>query len=115
MVVIIVTYDVEKALKPYHNIRMMLDSIPRNAWDIFLPENEAQLAVLESNILFFRRRQKEREQVMGIQQLCGFPLRPNESLREVNIKARLAGKKKEKLRKRYNEDRGRSDNDQQEQ
>jgi hypothetical protein len=106
VVVIFMNYDIDKALKPYHNIRMMLENIPRNAWEIFLPNSEAKLGVLESNILFFRRRQKERDQVMGIQQLCGFPLRPNESLRETTIRARLAGKKKDQLRKKYNENRG---------
>lgn len=96
-------YDVDRALQPYYNIRMMLEGIPRSVWDLLLPEREERLALLESNILFFKRRAKEREQVINIQRLCGFPLRPNESLREVNIKARLAGLKKDQLRKRYND------------
>lgn len=102
-------YDVERALQPYYNIRMMLDGIPRDIWRLLLPEREEKLALLESNILFFRRRAKEREQVMNIQKLCGFALRPNESLREVSIRARLAGLKKEQLRKRYNDRRRHGD------
>lgn len=108
-------YDVERALQPYYNIRMMLEGIPRDIWQLLLPDREERLALLESNILFFKRRAKEREQVINIQRLCGFPLRPNESLREVNIKARLAGLKKEQLRKKYNDrkdkDRESDDND----
>ena len=102
-------YDVDRALQPYYNIRMMLDGIPRDIWRVLLPDREERLALLESNILFFKRRAKEREQVINIQRLCGFPLRPNESLREVNIKARLAGLKKEQLRKKFN-DRKHGDN-----
>ncbi len=104
-------YDIDKALKPFHNIRMMLEGVPRDIWDTILPANEAKLALLESNILFFKRRAKEREQVMNIQKLCGFPLRPNESLREVNIKARLAGHRKDRLRRKYNENRGQQNSD----
>jgi len=98
-------YDIDQALKPYYNIQMMLDHIPRDIWDLFLPAQEEKLAVLESNILFFRRRARERDQVMSIQRLCGFPLRPNESLRETNIRAKLAGLRKEQLRRRQNENR----------
>lgn len=98
-------YDLDIALKPFHNIRMLLEGIPRELWDIFLPAHEEKLAILESNILFFKRRAKERDQVMSVQRLCGFPLRPNESLRKVNIKARLAGLKKDQLRQRYNQKR----------
>ncbi len=96
-------YDVDRALQPYYNIRMMLEGVPRDIWTVLLPDREERLALLESNILFFKRRAKEREQVINIQRLCGFPLRPNESLREVNIKARLAGLKKEQLRKKFND------------
>lgn len=96
-------YDVDRALQPYYNIRMMLEGVPRDIWQVLLPDREERLALLESNILFFKRRAKEREQVINIQRLCGFPLRPNESLREVNIKARLAGLKKEQLRKKFND------------
>lgn len=104
-------YDIDKALQPFYNVRQMLEGIPRDIWDVFLPAAEEKLAVLESNILFFRRRAKDRDQVMSIQRLCGFPLRPNSSLRETNIKARLAGLQKEKLRQKYLENRNRDSED----
>ena len=102
-------YNLEIALQPYHNIRTMLKGIPRELWDIFLPSSEEKLAILESNILFFKRRAGERDQVMSIQRLCEFPLRPNESLRKANIRARLAGLRKEQLRQRYNQNRRNTD------
>jgi len=98
-------YDANLALKPYQNIRTMLEGIPRELWDILLPANEEILPILESNIVFFRQRARNRDQVMSIQRLCGFPLRPNESLRKTNIQARLAGLKKSQLHQQYNQKR----------
>jgi hypothetical protein len=97
------TYDVNKALKSYHNIKQMLNGIPAELWDIFLPAHEKDLSTLETGILTFRTRAAEREKVIAMQRLLGFPLRPNSSLRETRIKARIEGLKKDLLRKRRNE------------
>lgn len=84
-------YDVEKALFHYDNIQMMLEGVPEELWDIFLPEEEDDLPDMEFNIINFRRRANERDQVMALQELCDLPLRPNMSLREARQKARLQG------------------------
>ena len=96
------TYNVNKALKSYHNIRQMLKGIPAELWDIFLPAREKDLSQLETSILSFRTRAEERNKVIAMQRLLGFPLRPNSSLREMQIRARIEGMKKDMLRKKRN-------------
>ena len=91
------TKEIEKALPSYHNVRDMLESIPRNARDLFLPDDEAGLAMLEADILAQRKRDIERDKVVAIQKLCKFPLRPNESFRDVAARARNLGLKNSKL------------------
>lgn len=89
--------EIEKVLPSYYNVQHMLESIPRNAWDLFLPEDEGSLAMLEADILAQKKRDIEREKVMAIQKLCNFPLRPNESFQEVAARARIQGLKNSKL------------------
>jgi hypothetical protein len=91
-------YNVEKALKPYRSILAMLSGISRQLWYIFLPENEQGLSSLEANIVAFRKKEMDREKVISIQKLCGFPLRPNVPLSEMLIKARIQEMKSRKNR-----------------
>lgn len=95
-------------LAEYPNIATMLKDIPINARYIFLPSSESGLAQLEMAILSFRARESVRDEVMSLQKLCGFPLRPNMPVREARAKARLEGKKKDALYRQY---RDRSDGD----
>lgn len=97
--------DMLARLGSYLNVRMMLESIPRNAWDVFLPDNEGDLAMLEADILGQKKRDIERDKVMAIQRLCKFPVRPNESLHDVVARARLQGLKNSKLLDDYRQDR----------
>lgn len=92
--------DVRKALRSYPNAQAMLAGMPADLLDIFLPATVEELARLETNILAFKARTIDREKVISLQQLCGFPLRPNSTLREVNARARIQGLKKEKTRKK---------------
>ena len=87
-------------MQNYNEIKRMLSGIPRQRWGIFLPPQRDGLALMESNIVKFRRRANLRERVMNIQRLCGFPLRPNEPLREVEAKARIQGIKRGRIRRR---------------
>ena len=87
-------YDATKALKSYHNVRAMLKRIPKQLWRLFLPETLNGFPILESKILAFRSREVERKKVMAIQQLCGFPLRPNAPLREMAAKVKIHRMKK---------------------
>lgn len=90
-------YDVDIALYHYDNIQMMLDGVPRELWPIFLPDEEDELPDMEFNIINFRRRSDEREQVMALQSLCDLPLRPNQPLREARQRARLQGLRKGRI------------------
>jgi hypothetical protein len=89
-------YEPGKALRSYHNVRMMLKNVPRDLWHIFLPVSADDIAALERNILAFKTREIDREKVITIQKMCGFPLRPNAPLREMLTKVRIQDKKKEK-------------------
>ena len=86
--------DIIKALKSYHNVRAMLKGIPRELWYIFLPASPNGLPILESKILAFRPREADRKKVIAIQQMCGFPLRPNSPLREMAAKVKILRMKK---------------------
>lgn len=87
-------YDIDKALKSYHNIKIMLNNIPRQLWYIFLPDSVGGLHALESKIMAFRPREIDRQKVMAIQLSCNFPLRPNAPLREVSARLRILKLKK---------------------
>jgi hypothetical protein len=87
-------YDAVKTLKSFHNVRVMLRRIPRQLWSIFLPESVSELPDLESRIPAIRAREADRKKVMAIQQMCGFPLRPNASLREMQAKLKILRMKK---------------------
>ena len=91
-------YDPVKALRSYPGVRTMLAGIRRDLWYIFLPASEDELAVLERNILVLKSREVDREKVIAIQKLAGFPFRPNAPLREMLIKARIREMKKAMLR-----------------
>lgn len=97
--------DILERLASYHNVRLMLESIPRNAWDVFLPDNEGDLAMLEADILAQKKRDVERTKVMAIQRLCKLPMRPNASLYDVVAQARIQGLKNSKLLDDYLRDR----------
>lgn len=104
----IVNYNVDTALKPYHNIRRMLNGIPRKMWSAFLPESANDLAQLETSIIKLRRREVERNKVMAIQRLCSFPLRPNDPLQETTAKAKIQGikngRRMDRFRRNENDD-----------
>jgi hypothetical protein len=100
-------YNAEKLPVHYAHVKAMLAGVPRDCWDIFLPNSPKDLRSLERNIIRFEVRQKVRDQVMAIQRLCELPLRPNETLGETQAHARLQGKKKAKLLEEYNQRRRR--------
>lgn len=95
-------YDLKKLQHAYPNTFHMVSDIPEGVWRLLLPASEADLASLEVRLLTFRRREKEREEVMALQKLCGLPLRPNASLHETKVRCRIQGLVKDRLRKRRN-------------
>ncbi len=98
-------YNPKTDLAAYPHIRAMLSGLPLQLWYEFLPATAAGLNDMELNIISFRAKEQERDQVMTLQELCEMPLRPNQSLRETKVKARIQGRKKEALLRRYNKDR----------
>lgn len=96
----------EKALESYPNIKGMLKGLNRQLWYIFLPASMDDLPELERAIVEFREREKERNQVMSIQNLSSLRLRPNESLKETQVKAELKGKMKKELHNKYKNRKG---------
>lgn len=96
---------IEKALKTCHRIKAMLDEIPRELWDIFLPDSVDDIKFMEKSIRKFKTREAERKKVISLQQTNGLPLRPNNSLRETKIKIRIKALKKGKKKNRFRDKR----------
>ena len=95
--------EILAALNAFENIKRMVLQLPTQLWVIFLPDSIKGLALLETNLIVLRKREKSRNKVMAIQKLCGFPLRPNASLRETKIKARVQDLKRD-IKYRNNSD-----------
>jgi len=89
--------DIDKTLALFPSVRHMLEAIPQDLWDIFLPETDSDLAMLEADVIAQQKRDLERSKVMAVQKLCGFPLRPNEPLLEVIARAKIKGMKNSPL------------------
>lgn len=96
--------EILDALDSFPNVMKMLESIPRELWYVFLHDTIESLAMLESDILAQRKRDRERDKVMAIQKLCGFPLRPNEPVQDAIARARIQGLKNNSLLDNYRED-----------
>lgn len=96
--------EILAALYAFRNIKHMIIQLPTQLWEIFLPDTIKGLALLETNLIILKRREKTRNKVMAIQKLCGFPLRPNASLRETRIKARLEDLKRDRRYRNYSDD-----------
>jgi len=71
-----------------------LEKLPRSIRDLFTPKTEDELFELESRIIKFAVRQRERDKVMDLQKEFNLPLRPNQSLKEVLIKIKILSLKK---------------------
>ena len=82
-------YDIEKDFKDYPNVRRMLEKLPHDIWGFFLPKNHNDLYKVELKIISQKISERERNLVMALQRRYGFPVRPNASLREVNIKVKI--------------------------
>ena len=96
-------YDVRKYLSHYPNVRGMIEDIPEQLWDVFLPESEGDLPDMEANVMAFKKRSNEREQAMALQKLCGLEFRPNEELNVTEAKVRIQGLKYRKIYEEHRE------------
>lgn len=72
----------------FHVVKM-LEDIPKDLKDLFLPVTEDDLAQLEMNIVKWLARVQERQKVMQLQKHYGLPLRPNQTLRDVTIRLKI--------------------------
>jgi len=94
-------YDVKKYLSHYPNVKAMLEDIPQELWELFLPESEGDLPDMEANVMAFKARANEREQIMALQKLCGLEFRPNEELKTTEAKVRIQGIKQRKIYEQF--------------
>ncbi len=99
-------YDIEKYLPHYPNLQGMMENVPKQLWNIFLPSSVGGLPDMEANVMLFKKRAREREQAMALQKLCGLPFRPNEQLNITEAKVRIQELKQRELYRRFrnNED-----------
>ena len=96
--------EILNALYSFKNIKQMILPLPPQLWSIFLPNTLKGLALLETNLIVFKKRERARNKVIALQKICGFPFKPNASLRETRIKARIEDlKRDQKYSDRYND------------
>ncbi len=78
-----------------------LAGLPKNIWDLFLPDTDKELQDLEKRLGQLPKWEKDRAQVIALQKQYGMPFHPNMSGRDLGIRIRI-----ELLRKRngYYED-----------
>ena len=89
---------IKVALRRCENVRNMLEGIPRQLWDIFIPNTVEEFKATDGNVKSFDKRKKEREKVLALQRLYDFPLRPNNTLNEVMAKIMIEKMKRHKRR-----------------
>jgi hypothetical protein len=77
----------------FHVVKM-LEGMPEDLVDLFMPNDEDALAQLEMNIIKWSTRIKERAKVMQLQKHYSLPLRPNQSMRDVSIRLKILELKK---------------------
>ncbi len=82
-----------KGMGTFHAVKM-LEGMPEDLVDLFMPNDEDELAQLEMNIVKWLARIKERAKVIQLQKHYGLPLRPNQSLRDVSIRLKILELKK---------------------
>ncbi len=73
---------IEVALKKCKNVREMLEGIPRQLWEVFMPQTVDEFQASDDNFRSFKARESEREKVIALQRLYSFPPRPNATVRD---------------------------------
>jgi hypothetical protein len=63
--------------------------IPEHLNDLLLPAEQSELEQFAERIRKLRIKQEEREYVMGLQEVYDLPLRPNATVKQTMIRARL--------------------------
>ncbi len=83
----------------------MLEGIPKDLADLFVPDGEDALMQLEINVVRWLAKVQEREKVIKLQKRYGLPIRPNQSLRDVTIRLKILElmKRKQKFNSRDDE------------
>ena len=76
-----------------------LASLPEDLWEMFCPTTKAEIEATERNLLNWRYKEALRDKIMNIQKEYNLPLHPNESYRWTMTSARIALKKREKIKK----------------
>lgn len=71
-----------------------LKQVPQDLWPLMIPDNLEDLIVFAGQIKKLRIWEKERNYVMELQQVYHLPLRPNATVKETMIAARLQQVKK---------------------
>lgn len=77
------------AIEEYPSIKQYSRRIPRELWQIFLPQLPDEFAEFSTALKSLRLREEERNYVMELQREHEVPLRPNETVKETMIRVRL--------------------------
>lgn len=94
LVVFNMTRKMQEQLSEYPTIQNYLASLPKDLWDLVLPESPAQLGLFARSIHALRAREAQREYIIGLQKKYDLPLRPNATIQETMKLVRLERKKR---------------------
>ncbi len=83
-------------LKKAPHVLRMLQDIPRDLWDIFVPETEEDVIAMEMNLMNFEKKEQDREKVRSVQKQFNLPIRPNQDVEKLSVLVRIFLLKQEK-------------------
>lgn len=70
-------------------VRKMLNDIPEDLRDLFIPTTSSDLICMEARLVRFSQWEEERNKIRELQRRFGLPFRPNMTLREIAIRVRI--------------------------
>ena len=76
-------------LKTAPFVQKMVEDIPEDLRDLFIPKTEDELLQLECQLVRLGKKEDIRTQVMRLQKKFNLPLRPNMSLKDVGVRIRI--------------------------
>lgn len=83
------TDDRDKATEKYPEIKQYAESLPRQLWEFFLPQDVSGFVEFSARIKALRIREKERDYIIELRKKYDLPFRPNASIEETIKRVRL--------------------------
>lgn len=94
-----------KALDNFPVVMEYLKGIPRQLWELVLPEQVSDLQDFSSTIELWQAREAQRNHIIGLQRKYGLKFRPNASMHETMKLVRLRRMERKRRKKNNNNQR----------